>query len=87
MGVFLIMILIAALLLFWLFEFILLMKLADKYFPGRYDKCIWGLLFIVLPFVAPFAFALWRWNPMEKKKKLVKQANKLKEQVKEEMKY
>lgn len=87
MGVFILLIVIIVFVLFWLFEFILLMHFRDHFLPGRYDKCIWGLCFIILPFVAPFAFALWRFNPMEKKKELVKQKNKLVKQVKEEMKY
>ncbi len=80
MGALLLLIIVFLFILWWLFEFILLMSLEDHLFPGKSDKCIWGILFIILPFIAPLAFALYRFKPMEKKDKLVKQ-------IKEEIKY
>jgi hypothetical protein len=48
------------LLVFWFREFILLMAMPDKVFPGRYDKVLWFVLFVVAGIVAPFAFYLTR---------------------------
>jgi drug/metabolite transporter (DMT)-like permease len=44
----------------WFRRFITLMLLPDDCFPGRYDKLIWGLAFIVLFFVTPITFYFWQ---------------------------
>ncbi len=51
-------------LLFWLEKFVELMLMPDEDFPGRHDKALWVLVFIVFFFlVAPVAFSRWReWN-------------------------
>jgi hypothetical protein len=46
--------------LFWIYEFIQLMLLADEDFPGRYDKALWVAVFAVAFVVAPLAFYGWR---------------------------
>lgn len=52
--------LLIALGMFWVTEFVQLMLLGDSAFPGRFDKVLWGAAFmIVIPF-APFAFYLWK---------------------------
>lgn len=45
---------------FWATQFIQLMIMADRDFPGTRDKLNWGLAFLVLPFVVPFVF--WGWK-------------------------
>ena len=58
----------------WVTQFIQLMLMPENDFPGRQDKLIWGVAFIVVFFFAPFAF--WGWKvaytdllEMEAKKK------------------
>jgi hypothetical protein len=48
-----------AIAVFWVFQFVQLMLLSDEDFPGRYDKPLWVAAFILVSFVAPFAFYLW----------------------------
>jgi hypothetical protein len=65
MCVLLIGVLVAGLLLinlvFWLEKFVELMLMPDEDFPGRHDKALWVLVFIVFFFlVAPAAFSRWR---------------------------
>jgi hypothetical protein len=45
-----------AIAVFWVFQFVQLMLLSDEDFPGRYDKPLWVAAFILVSFVAPFAF-------------------------------
>lgn len=45
---------------FWIYQFIGLMTLDDKSFPGRYDKVIWAAVFILLFPLAPIAFLYWK---------------------------
>lgn len=47
-------------LLFWIVQFVDLMSLGDVHFMGRYDKLIWGAVFVFLFPLAPFAFWLWK---------------------------
>ena len=49
-----------ALLVLWIYQFVFLMSLEDSIFPGTRDKILWCAAFIVLPIAAPFAFLLWR---------------------------
>jgi hypothetical protein len=44
----------------WLKQFVWLMMLDDKTFPGKYDKLIWGAAFVFLFVLAPFAFIMWK---------------------------
>ena len=60
MGTLLVSILILCLLLFWCYQFVLLMMMEDEMFPGRHDKAIWGACFIFLSAIAPFVFLVWR---------------------------
>jgi len=45
---------------FWVSEFVQMMLLEDAFFPGRFDKVVWGAAFIILPPFAPFAFWVWK---------------------------
>ncbi len=47
-------------LIFWWWQFIQLMMLSDSDFPGRYDKPLWAVLFIVAFAIAPFLFIHWK---------------------------
>jgi hypothetical protein len=46
--------------LFWVYQFVQLMLLADSDFPGRYDKILWGAAFVFAFPVTPFAFLWWK---------------------------
>ncbi len=48
------------LVLFWMYQFIQLMLLSDSDFPGRNDKILWVAAFILVFFLAPFAFRHWK---------------------------
>jgi hypothetical protein len=46
---------------FWIAQFIDLMMMPDDDFPGRFDKVLWVVVFLVLfVLVAPVAFGLWK---------------------------
>jgi hypothetical protein len=46
---------------FWIAQFIDLMAMPDDDFPGRFDKILWVVAFLVLfVVVAPIAFGLWK---------------------------
>ena len=45
---------------FWITEFVQLMLLTEQELGGPHDKLIWAAAFIVLFFIAPFAFRAWR---------------------------
>lgn len=49
-----------AAILFWIHQFIQLMVMRDDDLPGRHDKILWVLVFLVLFPVAPFAFYAWK---------------------------
>lgn len=46
------------LMVFWLVQFIHLMRMPDAAFPGRHDKVLWVVTFLLAGFVAPIAFWL-----------------------------
>jgi len=48
------------LIVFWVYQFVLLMLLSDDDFPGRYDKILWVAVFVLLSVIAPFAFLWWK---------------------------
>jgi hypothetical protein len=48
------------LLIVWWWQFIQLMMFSDSDFPGRYDKPLWAVLFIVACVIAPFLFMHWK---------------------------
>ncbi|MCI0664005.1 MAG: hypothetical protein L0220_23360 [Acidobacteria bacterium] len=52
--------LILGLIWVWLKQFVWMMALDDDSFPGKYDELIWSAVFIVFPFLALFAFAMWK---------------------------
>jgi len=49
-----------ALCVVWLRQFVKLMLLSDTDFPGKYDKCLWTAVFVLLSIIAPFAFMFWK---------------------------
>ncbi len=52
--------LILAWAIFWVCQFVLLMALQDDILPGRHDKVLWFIAFLVCPLFTPFAFLLLR---------------------------
>jgi hypothetical protein len=48
--------------IYWCYQFAFLMSLEDGIFAGRFDKPCWCAAFLLLPPIAPFAFALWRYT-------------------------
>jgi NADH:ubiquinone oxidoreductase subunit 6 (subunit J) len=55
-------ILVAALVIaiFWLYQFVQMMLLEDRWFPGRFDKPLWVAVFVLVFPLAPFAFLMWK---------------------------
>jgi hypothetical protein len=51
---------ILALCIFWVYQFVQLMLLSEADFPGKYDKCLWAAAFILVFWLAPFAFLAWQ---------------------------
>jgi len=44
----------------WVYQFSFLMLLSKEDFPNEHDKIIWAAVFVLVPFLSPFAFRLWR---------------------------
>ena len=44
----------------WVTQFIQLMLMSERDFPGRNDRQLWVIAFIIVFFFAPFAF--WGWK-------------------------
>jgi hypothetical protein len=44
----------------WIYQFIQLMLLSERDFPGGRDKVLWAAAFIVMFPLAPFAFIFWK---------------------------
>ncbi len=53
-------ILLLALAVLWILEFVFLMGLQDENFSGPHDKTLWVAAFLVCPILTPFAFLLWQ---------------------------
>jgi uncharacterized RDD family membrane protein YckC len=49
-----------ALAIFWVIQFAQMMALSDKDFPGRNDKTLWLVAFLVFNVLTAFAFTFWR---------------------------
>jgi len=45
-----------ALVWYWCSRVVVLMSTEDNDMPGRYDKVLWLVLFIVVPVLTPFVF-------------------------------
>jgi len=43
----------------WVYQFAFLMSLHQERLESA-DKILWAVAFILLPFLAPFAFLLWK---------------------------
>jgi hypothetical protein len=65
----LIILVIIPLVAFWVYQFVFLLMLEDNFFPGKFDKLIWGAVFIFLWPFAPFVFLLWRGAILSRVKK------------------
>ena len=61
-GIAFVVVIIAALVLaiFWVYQFVQLMLLEDRWFSGRYDKPLWVGVFVFIFPLAPFAFLMWK---------------------------
>jgi len=46
--------------IYWIYQFVQFMSFEDELFPGRYDKLIWAVVFLLAPPLAPFAFHMWK---------------------------
>jgi hypothetical protein len=56
---------------FWIWQFLDLMMMPDEDFPGRFDKALWVVVFLMFfVFVAPIAFGLWKEKNRERLRKL-----------------
>jgi len=53
-------VLLLVLAVLWILQFVFLMALQDAMLPGRHDKILWVVAFLVCPLLTPFAFLLWR---------------------------
>ena len=60
MGVAIVSLLATLLFLVWFCQLVQLMLFSDEDFPGKNDKLIWCLIFILLSPIAPFAFMWWK---------------------------
>jgi hypothetical protein len=60
LGELLILAVLVGVLLFWCYQFIQLMLLADADFPDRFDKILWFLAFFLAFFITPFVFRFWK---------------------------
>ncbi|MBT3378718.1 MAG: hypothetical protein HN742_21400 [Lentisphaerae bacterium] len=59
-GALLVVTVAAAFLAFWLWQFTVLMGTEDDFFPGRQDKLVWGLAFLLVWPIAPLTFYFFR---------------------------
>ncbi len=66
-------IVMTAVAIFWIWQFIILMTTEDDFFPGRFDKLIWGSAFILLVPIAPLAFFLCRRQLIARARPVVEQ--------------
>jgi hypothetical protein len=55
-----VMVLLIALAVFWIYQFTFLMSLEDNMFFAKHDKVLWCVAFILAPALAPFAFLVWK---------------------------
>ena len=53
-------VLMLALAVLWILQFVFLMGLQDENLPGRHDKILWVVAFLACPFLTPLAFLLWQ---------------------------
>lgn len=53
---------------FWVSQFIQLMLLSDEDFPGKNDKILWFVTFILLSVIAPGLFAWWKQAYLHERK-------------------
>jgi len=49
-----------ALVVFWIYEFVLLMLMSDDRFPGRFDKPIWAAILLIGFVPGAVVFFLWQ---------------------------
>jgi len=61
-------VIVIAVIYWWVTSFVALMCLSDSDFPGRYDKILWFVVFFTLWVFAPLLFSMWRRAYLEAKK-------------------
>ena len=54
-------VLVLAICVFWVYQFVQLMLLSEADFPAKYDKCLWTVAFIFAFLLTPFAFFGWKY--------------------------
>lgn len=58
-------VLILGYLYLWITQFVQLMVFSDSDFPGRNDKILWVIIYIVFSPLAPFLFMWWKSVSMQ----------------------
>ncbi len=58
--------------IFWTSQFVTLMTLEEKRFPGPHVRIGWVVVFLILWFLAPFAFLFWekRMGPRKPRRRV-----------------
>lgn len=49
-----------ALVVFWLWQLVSLMRMPDTTFPGRFDKIAWVAILLIAFVLGAFAFLIWK---------------------------
>ena len=44
----------------WASSFVFMMCLSDSDLPGRHDKVLWFITFLMLSLLAPLLFSMWK---------------------------
>lgn len=45
---------------FWILQFVNLMRMKSAEFPAPHDRLLWAAAFCTIFFAAPFAFIIWK---------------------------
>ena len=64
MGVLILASLLLLYFFFWMWQFVQLMLLSDDDFPGKNDKILWVVTFIVFFMFAPSVFQWWKLSSL-----------------------
>ena len=64
MGMIILILLLLLYFFFWMWQFVQLMLLSDDAFPGRNDKVLWVVTFIVFFLFAPTVFCWWKLSTL-----------------------
>ena len=60
MGTLVVLLIVIAVLIFWLSQIVALMNMKDSEFPGRHDKILWLAAILIGSAAGALAFLLWR---------------------------